>query len=82
MEAAGLKPKDVAPHLGVGVDTVRRYTNRLLMPHHMIPEFCRLTNTRPEYFFNDRAPSGLLIEQVREPKAQKRLPAPAKAKRG
>jgi hypothetical protein len=56
METAGMTPKQVAAQLGVEVDTMRRYTNRLLMPHHLIAPFCEITGTKPEFFFRNSAP--------------------------
>lgn len=49
--SAGMEPEQVAEHLGIAVDTWRRYELRTLLPHHLLPRVSYLFGVDVEFFY-------------------------------
>lgn len=49
--SARMEPEEVAEHMGVAVDTWRRYELRTLLPHHLIPKAAYLFGVDLEFFY-------------------------------
>jgi hypothetical protein len=71
VKESGMSNAEVAAALGVEVDTMRRYQNRLLMPHHMVHRFCELMGVKTDFLF--REPTVRLEAEVL-PRQQKEIP--------
>lgn len=48
-EARGLTQQEMADFLGIKWETYKKYENRSPIPHHLIPKFCTLVGTDPNY---------------------------------
>lgn len=49
--AAGIEQKAMAAEMGVLLNTYNRYEHRSLMPHFLIPRFCRIVGVNEAFLF-------------------------------
>jgi DNA-binding XRE family transcriptional regulator len=61
----GHSPAEMARLLDVPKDTYHRYESRVLMPHHLIPQFCQLNGVEVEWLVR-----GGRREEVQAPQKQ------------
>jgi DNA-binding XRE family transcriptional regulator len=54
--SASKNPLEMAQLLGVPKDTYHRYETRTMLPHHLIPLFCELTNSTAEWLVTGTHP--------------------------
>lgn len=57
-EGAGYTQQEMADALGIKRDAYSKYEFRSLMPHHLIPAFCRLTGFGPWYILTGQPDTG------------------------
>lgn len=48
-ESAGLTRIEISAHMGIKPDSYARYEKRTMLPHYLIPPFCRATGVSLEY---------------------------------
>jgi DNA-binding XRE family transcriptional regulator len=65
-EAHGWTQNEMAAFLGIGVEAYKKYENRSVLPHHLVPVFCRLVGVSIDFFYTGRhgdLPTRLVIRR-------------------
>jgi hypothetical protein len=67
-EKAGKSQEQMAAELGVAQGTYHKYESRTPLPHHLIPQFCMLTDITPQWLYTAAV-------EIREAKPRRRRQA-------